>query len=124
MKRESGPARPEWRQTGEQSFFIWRDCSYGCLGAMRLHCEIFKLGHYFWQHLVFTAAHRLSLVAASGGYSPVVECGLLTAAASLVAAWALSGGAPVVVMHWLRCLCGIFLDKGSNQCPLHWQVDS
>ena len=37
---------------------------------------------------------------------------------------ALSGGAPVVVMHWLRCPCGVFLDKGSNQCPLHWQVDS
>ena len=91
---------------------------------MRLHCEIFKLGNYFWQHLVFIAAHRLSLVAVSGGYSPVVECGLLTAAASLVAACALSRGASVVVMHWLRCPCGIFLDKGSNQCPLHWQVDS
>ena len=20
--------------------------------------------------------------------------------------------------------CGIFLDQGSNQCPLHWQMDS
>ena len=27
---------------------------------------------------------------------------------------------------WLSCseTCGIFLDKGSNPCPLHWQVDS
>ena len=29
-------------------------------------------------------------------------------------------------MHGLRCsaACGIFLDQGSNPCPLHWQVDS
>ena len=39
--------------------------------------------------------------------------------------WALSAGS-VVVMHWLSCstTCGIFLDQGSNLCPLHWQADS
>ena len=28
--------------------------------------------------------------------------------------------------HGLSCsaACGIFLDQGSNPCPLHWQVDS
>ena len=28
--------------------------------------------------------------------------------------------------HWLNYFkaCGIFLDQGSNPCPLHWQVDS
>ena len=125
MKRESGRARPECRQTREQSFFIWRGCSYGCLGAMRLHCEIFKLGSYFWQHLVFVAALRL--------FSSCSERGLLSSCGgrasrcssfSFCRAWALGRGASVVVIHWLRCPCGIFLDKRSNQCTLHWQVDS
>ena len=32
----------------------------------------------------------------------------------------------VVVAHGLSCsvACGIFLDQGSNLCPLHWQADS
>ena len=32
----------------------------------------------------------------------------------------------VVVAHGPSCstTCGIFPDKGSNPCPLHWQVDS
>ena len=32
----------------------------------------------------------------------------------------------VAVAHRLSCLeaCGIFPDRGSNRCPLHWQVDS
>ena len=32
----------------------------------------------------------------------------------------------VVVVHGLSCpvACRIFLDQGSNPCPLHWQVDS
>ena len=34
--------------------------------------------------------------------------------------------ASVVVAHGLSCsaVCGIFLDQGSNPCPLHWQADS
>ena len=32
----------------------------------------------------------------------------------------------VVVAHGLSCsaACGIFPDRGSNLCPLHWQADS
>ena len=32
----------------------------------------------------------------------------------------------VVAVPWLSCslTCGIFLDQGSNPCPLHWQADS
>ena len=28
--------------------------------------------------------------------------------------------------HGLSCseACGVFLDQGSNSCPLHWQADS
>ena len=40
---------------------------------------------YFWPGWVFVAAHRLSLVKASGGYSLAAVCGLRPAAASLVA---------------------------------------
>ena len=34
--------------------------------------------------------------------------------------------ASVVMVHGLSCFlaCGIFLDQGSNLCPLHLQVDS
>ena len=44
----------------------------------------------------------------------VVVHELLIAVTSLVAA------------HGPRCFAayGIFLDQGSNQCPLHWQADS
>ena len=51
----------------------------------------------------------------------------LLAVASLVAEHRLQGAwASVVVAHGLSCLkaCGIFLDQGSNPCPVHWQVDS
>ena len=41
-------------------------------------------------------------------------------------AWALGAWASVVVVQGLSCsmACGIFLDQGSNPCPLHWHVDS
>ena len=41
-------------------------------------------------------------------------------------AGALDTQALVVVMHKLSCpeACGIFLDPGSNPCPLLWQADS
>ena len=39
---------------------------------------------------------------------------------------ALGPQASVVVAHGLSCsaACRIFLDQGSNPCPLHWQADS
>ena len=39
----------------------------------------FFKNYLFWLHWVFAAVRRLSLVAASGGYSPVAVGGLLTA---------------------------------------------
>ena len=42
---------------------------------------------YFWLCCVFIAAHRLSLVVASGGSSLVLVQGLLIAVASLVGHW-------------------------------------
>ena len=53
---------------------------------MALHIiPLLDLKNYLLLHWVFTAAHRLSLVPVSGGYSLVAVCGLLTVVASLVA---------------------------------------
>ena len=67
-----------------------------------------------------------SLVVASRGYSLAAVGRLLTAVASLVAEWALGVQVSVVVPRGLSrsAACGIFLDHGSNTCPLLWQVNS
>ena len=80
----------------------------------------------FWLCWVFVAAHRFSLVAASGGYSSLqcidfsLWC-LLFLQSTGSRAHGLSG-----CSSGLNCsmVCGIFLDQGSNLCPLHWQADS
>ena len=80
----------------------------------------------------------LSLVAATGGCSLAAALRLLTVVASLAVghglqarglsrrgSCALSTGS-VVLAHRLHSnlACGIFLDQGSNLCPLHWQANS
>ena len=67
-------------------------------------------------------------------FSSCGERGLLIAVASLVVKHRLQVHGlqqlwhvgSVVVAHGLICsaACGIFLDQGSNPCPLHWQADS
>ena len=88
---------------------------------------------------VFVVGLQLSLVAASGGYSLVSVCmhshcggfsccraQTLGRKCSAVAYGGLQSEDSLVVMHRLSRLeaCGIFLDQGSNPCPLDWQVDS
>ena len=48
------------------------------------------------------------------------------AQASVLVSHGLEGLCLVVVVHGPSCsvACGIFLDKGSDPCLLHWQVDS
>ena len=79
-----------------------------------------------------------SLVVKSGDHCLVAVGGLLIAVASLVAELRLqarglnSCGLRALhcrlsnVVQGLSCpaACGIFLDQGSNPCPLHWQADS
>ena len=77
----------------------------------------FKVIIYFWVHWVFGAAGGLSLVARSG------DCSSLRCTGSVLQ---LSGPGPWAsgaVALGLSCsgMCGIFPDKGSNLCPLHWQ---
>ena len=60
------------------------------------------------------------------GYSLVSVHWLLFAVISLLAAPGLSHAGSVDKVHRYSypTACGIFLDQGSNLCPLHWQVDS
>ena len=69
----------------------------------------------------------LSLFVLSRGSSRVVVHGLLITVASLVVERLLLGAwTSIILAHRLHCseACGIFLDRGWNPCPLHWQVDS
>ena len=98
-------------------------------------------GFFFWPRWVFVAARGLSLVAASRRYSSLPCAGfslrwllLLRSTGSRCTGFSSCGvwaqqlwlAVSVVVAHRLSCsvACGIFLDQGSNPCPLHWQVDS
>ena len=68
----------------------------------------------------------LSLVAASGGYSSSWCTGLSLSWPLLLWSTGSRRAGSVVVAHRPSCsaACGIFLDQGSNPCPLHWQADS
>ena len=74
-------------------------------------------------HWVFVAGRGLSLVVVSG------DCPLL-AVHGFSLQWLLLLHNTGFVVHglgtWFSCpmACGIFLNQGSNPCPLHCQVDS
>ena len=117
---------------------------YYCTRQFHLASETFPLSTvflkflfiYLWLCWVFISAHGLSLVAASRGYSLLRCVGFslgwllllrrmaLGAWASVLVAHGLYSIGSVVVAHGLSCsaACGIFLDQGSNSCPLHWQA--
>ena len=69
----------------------------------------------------------LSLVAASRGYTLAVVASLVvkhwfeSARVSIAAACGLQSTDSRAMVHRLSCpeACGIFLDQGSNLCPLH-----
>ena len=101
-------------ETGRKVFFFLIFFIFGCVGSLLLR-------------------GGPSLVAGSRGYSSLRCTGLSLSGFSCCRAWALGAGfsscgllASIVVAHGLSCsvACGIFLDQGSNLCPLHWQVDS
>ena len=99
---------------------------FGCVGSSLLHVGFLQLRR---------AGVTLRCGARASHCSGFSHCGAraLGARASVVAAHGLSivthglqSTGSVVVAHKLSCstACGIFLDQGSNSCPLHWQVDS
>ena len=65
----------------------------------------FILFSYFWLCWVFIAAHGLSLVAASGGYSSLRCAGFSCGGFSCCRAWALGAQASVAVARGLSS-CG------------------
>ena len=83
--------------------------------------NFFKLSIYFWLCWVFVTVFRLSLVAASGGYSLLwsIDCRRMSFSS-------VSSAGSVAVAQGLSCsmTCGIFPEKGLNPCGLHWKVDS
>ena len=82
----------------------------------------------YWLCWVFAAAHGISLVVASRGYSPAVACRLLTERLLEVQNMRSSARRHASVVAALRFslpeVCGIFPNQGLNPCPLHWQADS
>ena len=89
------------------------------LAALGLHCCVWAFSSCGEWELLFVAVHGLLIAVAS----LFAEHGLQ--AHGLQQLWRQSAGA-VVVAHGLSCsaACGIFLDQGSNPCPLHWQAAS
>ena len=81
---------------------------------------------YFWLRWVFVAVCGLSLAAASGGYSSLRCTGFSLRWFLLLQSIGSMRAGSVVVAHGLSysMACGIFPDRGSNPCSLHWQADS
>ena len=75
---------------------------------------------------VFVSVRGLSLVAASGDHSSSRCVGLSLSRPLLLRSTGSRHAGSVVVAPGPSCsaACGIFLDQGSNPCPLHWQADS
>ena len=112
---------------------------FGYIGSLLLRAGFL----YLWRvGLLFVVVHGLFIVVASrcgaqaiGTRASVVatrglsSCGMRAlecAGFSSCGARALGHTSSVVVAHRLSCsaACGIFPDRGSNPCPLHWQADS
>ena len=81
---------------------------------------------YLWLCWVFVSVRGFSLVPASGGHSSSRCAGLSLSQPLLLRSTGSRRAGSVVVAHGPSCsaACGIFPDKGSNPCPLHWQADS
>ena len=78
---------------GQDTFLIW-SISKSCWHSLKN----FFFNYYFWLQWAFIAAHRLSLVEVSGGYSLVVAPRLLIVVASLVAEHRRQGVGVLVVV--------------------------
>ena len=66
---------------------------------------------------------QASLVVASGGYS-LLPCGAFQHGGFPVAEHGRVGFHSCGSQAQLPVASGVFLDQGSNLCPLHWQTDS
>ena len=92
---------------------------FGCIGSSLLHVGFLQLRR------AGTTLRCGVRASHCGGFS-CCRARALGAQASVVVARGLQSAGSVVVVHGLHCsaACGIFLDQGSNPCPLQWQADS
>ena len=99
-----------WRIHGQRSL---AGCSPWSRRALDT-AERLSLSHLYVFVCGFSAAHGLSLVVGSGGYS-LLQCYMSSRCLG-----------SEVMAHGLSCSMarGIFPDQGSNPCSLHWQVGS
>ena len=81
---------------------------------------------FIWLCWVFVSVRGLSLVAASGDHSSSRCAGLSLSRPLVLRSTGSRRTGSVVVAQGPSCsaACGIFPDRGSNPCPLHWQADS
>ena len=86
----------------------------------------FYLFIYLWLCWFFVSVRGLSPIVASGGHSSSRCAGLSRSRPLLLRSTGSRHAGSVVVAHGPSCsaACGIFPDRGSNPCPLHWQADS
>ena len=93
---------------------------------LALYLFFFFLIIYFWLCWVFVSVRGLSPVAASGGHSSSPSAGLSLSRPLPLRSTGSRRAGSVVVAHGPSCsaACGIFPDRGTNPCPLHWQADS
>ena len=108
-----------WPNTGTTSFFflcVWH--------FLRWHFFLKFIN--LWLCWVFVSVRGLSPVAASGDHSSSRCAGLSLSRPLLLRTTGSRRAGPVIVAHGPSCsvACGIFPDRGSNPCPLHWQADS
>ena len=92
---------------------------FGCAGSCCCTQAFSSCGERGCSLVAVRASHR-------GGSSCCGAQALGSQASAVAAHWLWAMGASVAVAHGLSCSTarGIFLDQGSNPCPLHWQADS
>ena len=90
--------------------------NFGCTGSLLLLECLWRAGALLSLWCMGFSMQRFSCF---GGQA-------LGVLASVVVAPGLQSAGSEVVVHGLSCsaACGIFLEQGSNLCPLHWQADS
>ena len=131
-----GLSREKYRERTNKIYVHVRVCMYVCVfiphpvGSLSIYVfflnKFIYLFIYFWLCWVFVSVQRLSPVAASGGHSSSRCAGLsLSRPLPLWSTGSRRAGS-VVVAHGPSCsaACGIFPDRGTNPCSLHWQADS
>ena len=108
------------------SSFIYLFSPYFIITFYTFFKKFIYLFIYFWLCWVFVSVRGLSLVAASGGHSSSWCTGLSLSRPILLRSTGSRHAGSVIVAHGPSCsaVCGIFPDRGSNPCPLHWQADS